>query len=406
MNILYLCDEYPPGRHGGIGTSVQLLARQIAKAGHKVIVAGLYMPGYGGADEFEDEGVKVYRFRGMFDGRIFQKQHSLPVRISNKFLKMSGLMQWGIKRSLAVYREKLEQLIVENKIYIIEMPDYNDYVRFCSSYVPFPKLSVPVVVKLNGSNTYFARETGKQVPAHILQMEQDILKQAAAVSSASHYTAIKTTEYLSYRNKIEVLYNGIDTQIPGREITRNPKHVIFTGSLVQKKGIYQLAKAWNVVNQTMPDARLIIAGKGPQQKVKALLSKAAITSVSFTGHVDKDTLYNHLFASAISLFPSYAEAFALAPLEAMACGTAVINSSRTSGPELIDDKVDGVLINPDDINQIAEAILHLLQNPETAQTIAKKGYEKVTRDFEIMKISEQNLKFYKEVIKSESPKSQ
>jgi glycosyltransferase involved in cell wall biosynthesis len=398
VNILYLCDEYPPGRHGGIGTLVQLLARQLAKDGHRVIVAGLYMPGYGGADEFEDEGVKVFRFRGMFDGRVFQQQNALPIRIINRLLKMSGLMQGGIKRSLAAYREKLEHLIAENKIDIIEMPDYNDYVRFCHSYVPFPKLSIPVVVKLNGSNNYFAKEAGKQVPAHVLQMEQDILKQAAGVSSASQYTAIKTAEYLSYSNKIEILYNGINTCIPEREIIRNPKQVIFTGSLVQKKGIYQLAKAWNIVYQTMPDARLVIAGKGPQQKVKALLSKEAITSVSFTGHVDEYTLYNHLFDSAISVFPSYAEAFALAPLEAMACGTAVINSNRTSGPELTDDKLNGLLINPDDINQIAEAILYLLQNPEVAQTIAKKGNEKVKQNFDIVRIAEQNLEFYEAVL--------
>ena len=67
MNILYLCDEYPPGRHGGIGTSVRLLARQMAKMGHHVVVAGLYGPGYGGANEFSDEGVKVYRFRRGYD---------------------------------------------------------------------------------------------------------------------------------------------------------------------------------------------------------------------------------------------------------------------------------------------------------------------------------------------------
>jgi len=405
VNILYLCDEYPPGRHGGIGTLVQLLARQMAKTGNKVIVAGLYTPGYGGAEEFDDEGVKVYRFRGMFDGKWFQKQDALTVRIVNKILKLSGLMQWNIKRNLAAYSEKLEKIIVENEIDIIEMPDYNDYVRFCSAYVPFPKLSVPVVVKLNGSNTYFAKEAGKQVPAHILQMEQVILKQAAAISSASQYTAIKTAEYLSYPNKIEVLYNGINTNIPEREITRNSKQVIFTGSLVQKKGIYQLAKAWNIVNQTMPDAHLVIAGKGSQQKVKALLSNNAVGSVSFTGHVNKDTLYNYLFASAISVFPSYAEAFALAPLEAMACGTAVIISNRTSGPELIDDKINGLLINPDNINQIARAILFLLQNPEAAQSIAQKGDEKVNQDFDIVKIAKENLKFYEEVVKSERPES-
>jgi glycogen(starch) synthase len=82
----------------------------------------------------------------------------------------------------------------------------------------------------------------------------------------------------------------------------------------------------------------------------------------------------------------------------MACGTAVINSNRTSGPELTDDKLNGLLINPDDINQIAEAILYLLQNPEVAQTIAKKGNEKVKQNFDIVRIAEQNLEFYEAVL--------
>jgi glycosyltransferase involved in cell wall biosynthesis len=118
--------------------------------------------------------------------------------------------------------------------------------------------------------------------------------------------------------------------------------------------------------------------------------------------VDKEGLYNHLFASVISVFPSYAEAFALAPLEAMACDTAVINTNRTSGPELINDKINGLLINPDDINQIAEAILFLLQNPEACQTTAQKGNEKVRELFDIAKIAEENLKFYSSVIESKS----
>ena len=58
MNILLLCDEYPPGRHGGIGTAVQLLARALVREGHKVVVAGFYDWSYGGKDTEADQGVK------------------------------------------------------------------------------------------------------------------------------------------------------------------------------------------------------------------------------------------------------------------------------------------------------------------------------------------------------------
>jgi glycogen(starch) synthase len=399
MNILYLCDEYPPGKHGGIGTYVRLIARQMVKLGHNVIVAGLYGPGYGGENEFNDEGVTVYRFRRGFNFKFLSDEASLRSRIGIRLLKNSGLLQWDIKKSLAIYKDKLEQLIIEHKIDIIEMPDYNDYVRFCSSYIPFPALSVPVVVKTNGSMTYFAKEANLQVPAHVVKMEQAILNQAAAVSSASKYTADKSSGYLSYNKAIEILYNGIQTDLPARNVSQKTKQVIFTGTLVAKKGIYQLAKAWNIVHKSMPDAKLLILGKGSQQKVISHLTDEAKASVSFMGHVSTDELYDHLAGSAISVFPSYAEAFALAPLEAMACGTAVINSNRTSGPELIDHEINGLLINPDDIDQIAKAILYLLNNSVDRVELAKAGNEKVKEQFEISKIAVKTLQFYEKVLK-------
>jgi glycosyltransferase involved in cell wall biosynthesis len=250
MNILYLCDEYPPGKHGGIGTYVRLIARQMVRLGHNVVVAGLYSPGYGGADKFNDEGVKVYRFRRGFDFGFLHNETSLASRIGIRLLKDSGLMGRDIKKSLAAYKNKLEQLISEHQIDIAEMPDYNDYVRFCSFYIQFPQLPVPVVVKMNGSVTYFTREAGGVVPEHVIRMEQTILNQAAAVSGASRYTANKSAEYLSYSKKVEVLYNGIKTDLPVRNVPKNSKQVIFTGTLVAKKGIYQLAKAWNIVNKS------------------------------------------------------------------------------------------------------------------------------------------------------------
>ncbi len=398
MNILYLCDEYPPGRHGGIGTSVQLLARAMVRLGHNVIAAGLYSPGYGGDDEFEDEGVKVYRFRREFDAKWLTDQ-SLPFRIYNRVLKDTGLMERDIKKSLLLYKRQLEKIISEHKIELIEMPDYNDYVRFCKTYIPFPQLSVPVVIKMNGSITYFAAEANKPVPSHIVKMEQTILNQAAAVASASKYTADKSAICLSYPHKIEVLHNGIDTTLSPL-VNKDPLQVIFTGTLTTKKGIYQLAKAWNVVNKTMPQARLLVLGKGDKKRVVECLSADAKKTVTFMGHVATKKLYEYLGSSAVAIFPSYAEAFALAPLEAMACGTAVINSNRTSGPELITDHIDGLLIDPDDTAQIADAILYLLNNPDICVKLAKEGNEKVKALFDINKIAADNILFYNSVLKN------
>ena len=398
MNILYLCDEYPPGRHGGIGTSVRLLAGQMAKQGHTVIVAGLYGPGYGGADEFDDEGVKVFRFRRGFNFDFLGEERSFPSRTGMRLLKDFGLMERDIKKSLTVYKAKLEEIISKYNIEVVEMPDYNDYVRFCKSVVPFPKLSVPVVMKMHGSITYFENEANRPVPKYVAEMERTILNQAAAISSVSKYTADKSALYLSCQKEITVIYNGIDADAAVANIIKKPKQVIFTGTLIKKKGIYQLAKAWNIVNKAIPNASLLVLGKGSQQKVMAYLNEDVQSSVVFKGHLSRAELYRHLKESAISVFPSYAEAFALAPLEAMDCDAAVINSNRTSGPELIEHGISGLLIDPDDVEQIASSIIYLLNNPDICAALAKKGNERIRERFGIKKIAAENLLFYQKVL--------
>ena len=63
MRICFVCHEYPPGPHGGIGTLVQILARSLALAGHQVRVVGVYAPTYPAPGYEEDRGVRVWRLR-------------------------------------------------------------------------------------------------------------------------------------------------------------------------------------------------------------------------------------------------------------------------------------------------------------------------------------------------------
>ena len=110
MNIMMLCDEYPPGRHGGIGTVVQLLARAYVRQGHKVIVAGLYDWGYGQEPVFEDKGVMVHRFRFGLAGKWLEKKDSITVRLAYRVLRITGLLQADITKSLERYRRDLEAI--------------------------------------------------------------------------------------------------------------------------------------------------------------------------------------------------------------------------------------------------------------------------------------------------------
>lgn len=397
MNILYLCDEYPPGRHGGIGTAVQLLARAMVRRGHNVVVAGFYDWGYGGPDEFVDEGVKIYRFRRGLDSSFFSKKDALHVRAAYKFFYLSGIFQRDIETSIKRYQVYLENIIEQHDIDIVEQPDFNEYAQYCRKPVYFPKLSVPAVVKLHGSISYFAKEGGAEPSPVVYEIDRGVLHSAAAVSSVSDYTARKTAVYMAYTKPIDTLYNGIDSHII-TNAAKDDRLVIYTGSLVAKKGIYQLMKAWNKVHEIDPSARLEVYGKGPVARIKKYLSTAAAGNVDFKGHVPRAELFNRLAAASVAVFPSYAECFALGPMEAMAVGTATVYSTRTSGPELINDSLDGLLADPDDTDLLAGKIIELLENSGENQRIAAAGKKKVQELFDINVIAKKNEAFYRSVL--------
>lgn len=398
MNILLLCDEYPPGRHGGIGTVVQMQAREMVRQGHNVVVAGFYDWGYGGEDEFDDKGVKVYRFRRGLSSNLLNKQDALTVRAVYRILRTTGVFQWDIKNSLQRYFEFIEKIITDHNIDIIEMPDYNDYVRFCNSYVAFPKFSVPVIAKLHGSLTYIGYMNEKDIPPHWQQMEHDILLQANKVCGVSHYRADMANKIGEFAGEIDVLYNGIDTSIIGDYETKHPKRIVFTGSLTENKGIYQLVKAWNIVNEQLPDAELYLFGKGPVDRIKEGLTEAAKDTVHFMGHVDRERLFQYLGEAQAAIFPSFAESFALGPMEAMACGTPIIYTSRTSGPELIANEVDGLLVDPADEQAMASQMLRLLTDNDLASRLAKEGKRKVEENFDISVVVAKHIDYYKELL--------
>ena len=66
MKVCFICPEYPEGPHGGIGSIVQLMGRNMVQKGHEVKVIGIYPKSYPGNDFEIDQGVEVWRLRYKF----------------------------------------------------------------------------------------------------------------------------------------------------------------------------------------------------------------------------------------------------------------------------------------------------------------------------------------------------
>lgn len=396
MNVLFICDEYPPGRNGGIGTMVQVLGRELVRQGHNVFVAGLYAHRYGEADYEEDHGVKVYRLR--YGIKLPVKQESRWYNIPEKFPAFVQQFLNG-KKAFKKYIRFVEDLIEKEKIDIIEIQDWNSYDKFIGITPQIPNFTAPLVVKSNGSQTYFADEMGITVSERFNLIDKLLYQRADALSAVSKYTGGRNEVLFNIDKPIEILYNSIETPYPvDFSVKKREQTVMFTGTLLKKKGIYSLMHAWNKVNKTLPHAELHVYGKGNIDELKNILDEAALKTVHFKGHTTRDLLFEQLSKVTLAIFPSYSECFALAPLEAMAVGCPIVNTSRSSGMELVTDKENGSLIDPDDIDGIASAIIELISDKALQEKYSRNGFQTIMDKFNIAKSAQDHVLYYGTVI--------
>lgn len=372
MKICFICSEYPPGPHGGIGTMTQVLSRALAGAGHEVKCIGVYPKRYPAADHEQDNGVRVRRLRD--GGRPFQ---------------------WAWLR-MRLYNEIAAE-VRRGAVDLIEAPDYQGWVA------GWQRLSAPVIVRLHGSESYFAAELGKKVGKVAFGLERAGLRRADLWCSVCRYTAEKTRALFDLESGASaILYNPVEIPpLPARE-SRRRQLVVFSGTLTPKKGVLSLADAWPRVLAECPQAELHIYGKDGRTDAGASMRKhlmdrmgQAAGSVELKGHVTREELFRVFFSAGAAVFPSHAEAFAVAPLESMACGCPTVYSQRGSGPELLADGKQGLLVDPDRPADIAGALIRILRNEAFAAQLGHAARAHVVEKFSVRTLVRQNIDFYR-----------
>lgn len=159
--------------------------------------------------------------------------------------------------------------------------------------------------------------------------------------------------------------------------------MIFTGRLIEDKGVFQLLQAFKLVQESFPYVQLRVVGgaekleKNSSYEKKLMgFSKENNLNVEFIGQIPNENLASFYNESDLAIFPSIClESFGMVALEAMRCGLPVIASRRPGFEQLITHNVDGILVdNPEDIGLLAESIIGLIKNPNVANTLGKNAY--------------------------------
>ncbi len=206
-------------------------------------------------------------------------------------------------------------------------------------------------------------------------------KQANAVTTNSRFLMEQLRNHDV--GKVEVIYNGMDLEkfrkLLSREELRNRLgldpdtfYVIFVGSLVERKGLAYLIDAVKRIRRD--NVCLLILGDGElREKVEheAMEDKQII----FLGY--KRNAVEYAKASDLLVLPSIYEGLPNVVLEAMAIGTPVVATNIYGIPELIQDNVNGLLVPPKNVEEIAMAITHMIDDPDTSRQFATISRERV-----------------------------
>ena len=173
----------------------------------------------------------------------------------------------------------------------------------------------------------------------------------------------------------EVIWNGVPSR-PARPPLSGPPTVAFASRLVPEKGGDVLLRAFAEVVRSVPDARLIIAGDGPDRpRLENLVRSLELTDrVELLGQIPRDRLDEKLADAWVQAVPSlWDEPFGLVAPEALMRGTAVVASDSGGLAEIVEPGKTGLLVRPGDVEAWAGALRHLLADRELCEKMGREG---------------------------------
>ena len=218
------------------------------------------------------------------------------------------------------------------------------------------------------------------------------LREAAFVVTVSDYNAAHLRALCpEAATRIHRLYNGIDLSLFAPSAVAVPGCIIAVGRLVEKKGFAVLIDACTIlkVRGVAFDCRIV--GDGPlQSALQAQIDAAGVQgNITLMGPMPQEKLAVLLGTAAVATLPCVVTAdgdrdgLPTVLLEAMAKALPVVTTTVTGGPEIVADGVTGLLCDPDNAFDLADALETLLADPARAREMGVAGRRRAERLFDL-----------------------
>lgn len=235
-------------------------------------------------------------------------------------------------------------------------------------------------------------------------LQQNFLAKADIILPTSQTYMDSSSTLRSLREKCRVVPLGIIAQEfqspdPARVAQLKEQYgapyVLFSGRHRYYKGLEYLVRAAGNIN-----AKIVIAGEGPETNKLKSLAIELNTNIEFPGALDQDDLIAHLHGCYAFAFPSIerSEAFGISILEAHACAKPVVSTQLGTGVEFanLHDRT-GLNVPPKDAPALAQALNRLLDDPELATRLGEQARIRVENEFDAQRVARQEFEIYQEI---------
>jgi glycosyltransferase involved in cell wall biosynthesis len=388
LHICFLSQEYPPETGwGGIGAYTYEMAHGLARAGQKVTVISL-AEGPEAVTRGED-GVEVHRISRRPD-----------------WARRKGL--WRVNRVWPGFAwaaaGRLRQVDARFPVDVVEAAEC----RADSLFVPMRRRRPRLVVRLHTAWVFVDRLNGV-IPDWkkwlIYREEALAIRCADAITAPSQAVVDLTRTWVSLgRRPVRVIPNPVDAAVYSPVVSERASEVLVIGRLEQRKGAGVLADALPSILRRCPRSSFRFvgsdgadsAGRSWRERLVEYVPAADRTRVHFE-QVARSELIHRYHRTGVCALPSVWENFPYALLEAMACGVPVVGTHTGGLPELIEDKVSGLIVPKADPAALAEGLCGLLEDDKMRTRMGDAARKRVEDLYSVERVVPAMLDFYREV---------
>ena len=261
--------------------------------------------------------------------------------------------------------------------------------------------ALPFVTTLHGTDI-----TLVGIDRSYLPMTRFSIEQSDRVTAVSQYLRQVTFQQFEVSCPVEVIPNFVNCDLfqPNRDsgqrrdlAPEGDKVLMHLSNFRPVKRVLDVVEIFDHVQSKIP-ATLVLIGDGPERSAAEWLvrCKGLTSKVRFLGKQER--IHSLLPCADVLLLPSDLESFGLAALEAMACGVPIVCSRVGGLPELVQEGVEGFLVEPKDVGSMADRVLRILRNPELQASLGKAGRDRASQHFCSTKIVPLYVALYTKVL--------